>query len=70
MRNRDNRIVGLTCRAGRAVLGSAAMAADLVASGRSILFMVRVFPGNLRLGPSCCSLSTTGGQAMLLLRPC
>ena len=40
MRNRDGRIVGLTCRAGRAVLGSAAMAADLVASGSSILFMV------------------------------
>ncbi len=42
MRNRDGRIVGLTCRAGRAVPGSAAMAADLVASGKSILFMVRV----------------------------
>lgn len=41
MRNRDGRIIGLTCRAGRAVAGSAAMAADLVASGRSILFMVR-----------------------------
>ncbi|CAK0785286.1 hypothetical protein CVIRNUC_008492 [Coccomyxa viridis] len=41
MRNRDGRIVGLTCRAGRAVLGSAAMAADLVASGSSILFMGR-----------------------------
>ena len=41
MRNRDGRIVGLTCRAGRAVPGSAAMAADLVASGKSILFMVR-----------------------------
>ena len=44
MRNRDGRIVGLTCRAGRAVLGSAAMAADLVASGSSILFMVCAAP--------------------------
>ena len=44
MRNRDGRIVGLTCRAGRAVLGSAAMAAALVASGSSILFMVGAVP--------------------------
>ncbi|EIE21813.1 hypothetical protein COCSUDRAFT_53863 [Coccomyxa subellipsoidea C-169] len=41
MRNRDGRIIGLTCRAGRAVPGSADMAADLIASGRSILFMGR-----------------------------
>jgi hypothetical protein len=41
MRNRDGRIVGLTCRAGRVVTNSAAMAADLIASKRSILFMVR-----------------------------
>jgi hypothetical protein len=40
MRNRDGRIVGLTCRAGRAVPGSAAMATDLLASNRSILFLV------------------------------
>jgi hypothetical protein len=44
MRNRDGRIIGLTCRAGRAVPGSASMAADLIASGRSILFMVRCLP--------------------------
>ncbi|CAL8471648.1 g11190 [Coccomyxa elongata] len=41
MRNRDGRIIGLTCRAGRAIPGSASMAADLIASGRSILFMGR-----------------------------
>ena len=50
MRNRDGRIVGLTCRAGRAVLGSAAMAADLVASGSSILFMVGAAPQQGILG--------------------
>lgn len=44
MRNRDGRIIGLTCRAGRAIPGSAIMAADLIASGRSILFMVWLLP--------------------------
>ena len=44
MRNRDGRIIGLTCRAGRSIPGSASMAADLIASGRSILFMVRLCP--------------------------
>lgn len=61
MRNRDGRIIGLTCRAGRSVPGSAAMAADLIASGRSILFMVhsrhsRAFPEQIawHLLAQCC----------------
>ena len=41
LRNRDGRVIGLTCRAGRAVCGSAALAADLVAQGRSLLLLVR-----------------------------
>ena len=57
MRNRDGRIVGLTCRAGRSVYGSAAMAADLLASGKSILFMVRT--------PLCCPPS-----AHVIYGPC
>ncbi|KAK9845213.1 hypothetical protein WJX81_000262 [Elliptochloris bilobata] len=41
LRNRDGRVIGLTCRAGRAVCGSAALAADLVADGRSLLLLGR-----------------------------
>jgi stage III sporulation protein SpoIIIAA len=41
MRNRSGRIVGLTCRVGRAIRGSASLVADLVLSGASILFMGR-----------------------------
>ena len=44
LRNRDGGIVGLTCRVGRAVPGSAALIADLAASGRSILLLGR--PGS------------------------
>lgn len=41
MRNRMGVIVGLTCRVGRAVPGSAAMVADLVIDGHSILLLGR-----------------------------
>ena len=41
IRNRDSQIVGLTCRVGRAIAGSANMAADVVLSGRSILLLGR-----------------------------
>lgn len=41
MRNRSGRIVGLTCRVGRAIHGSAALVADLIAGGASVLFMGR-----------------------------
>ncbi|MEE8422157.1 MAG: R3H domain-containing nucleic acid-binding protein [Dehalococcoidia bacterium] len=41
MRNRRSRIVGLTCRAGRAVSGSAGVVRDLIESGRSILLLGR-----------------------------
>jgi hypothetical protein len=39
IRNRGGRIVGLTCRVGRAISGSAEMVRDLVASGGSLLLM-------------------------------
>ncbi|KAK9863911.1 hypothetical protein WJX84_011872 [Apatococcus fuscideae] len=41
IRNRDGKVIGLTCRIGRAVLGSAAIAADLARAGQSILLLGR-----------------------------
>ncbi|MEE9198930.1 MAG: R3H domain-containing nucleic acid-binding protein [Dehalococcoidia bacterium] len=41
MRNRNGRVVGLTCRVGRAVFGSMALIRDLVESGKSILLLGR-----------------------------
>jgi stage III sporulation protein SpoIIIAA len=41
MRNRVGNVVGLTCRAGRAVEGSASMVADLARAGKSILLLGR-----------------------------
>lgn len=48
LRNRGGRIVGLTCRVGRAIRGSAVLVADLVAGGASVLFMGR--PGEAEAG--------------------
>ncbi|MBN1862966.1 MAG: AAA family ATPase, partial [Dehalococcoidales bacterium] len=39
IRNRQGRIVGLTCRVGRAVFGTIKVIADLVESGKSILLL-------------------------------
>jgi stage III sporulation protein SpoIIIAA len=39
IRNREGRVVGLTCRVGRAVYGTIAIIRDLVESGSSILMM-------------------------------
>jgi len=41
IRNRAGKVVGLTCRAGRAIEGSAAMVADLATAGKSILLLGR-----------------------------
>ncbi|UCG83236.1 MAG: AAA family ATPase [Dehalococcoidia bacterium] len=41
IRNRKGRIVGLSCRVGRAVFGTIAMIRDLVESGQSILLLGR-----------------------------
>jgi stage III sporulation protein SpoIIIAA len=41
IRNRTGKIVGLTCRIGRAVFGTIEIVGDLVESGRSILIMGR-----------------------------
>ena len=41
IRNRKGRIVGLTCRIGRAVYGSIALISDLVQTGKSLLLLGR-----------------------------
>ena len=41
MRNRAGRVVGLTCRVGRAITGSAELVKDLIIEGHSILFLGR-----------------------------
>src|SRR5688572_12505178 len=41
IRNRTGRIVGLTCRIGRAVFGTIAIIRDIVESGKSILLLGR-----------------------------
>ncbi len=41
MRNRHGKIIGLTCRVGRAVFGTIGMIRDLVESGKSILLLGR-----------------------------
>src|SRR5436190_1295566 len=39
IRNRSGKVIGLTCRVGRAVLGTIAIIRDLVESGRSLLLL-------------------------------
>ncbi|KAG2437959.1 hypothetical protein HXX76_005574 [Chlamydomonas incerta] len=41
IRNRAGRVVGLTCRVGRAVPGAAALVRDLILEGRSVLLLGR-----------------------------
>ena len=41
IRNREGRVVGVTCRVGRAVFGTIGIIRDLVESGRSVLMMGR-----------------------------
>jgi stage III sporulation protein SpoIIIAA len=49
MRNRKGRVVGLTCRIGRAVLGSIALIHDIVEQGQSILILGRPGVGKTTL---------------------
>src|SRR5258708_34628788 len=49
IRNREGRIVGITCRVGRAVFGTVAIIRDIVESGRSILMMGRPGAGKTTL---------------------
>lgn len=41
IRNRRGEVIGLTCRVGRAIAGSADLVVDLITSGSSILFLGR-----------------------------
>src|SRR5438309_5771714 len=49
IRNREGRIVGITCRVGRAVFGTVAIIRDIVESGQSILMMGRPGVGKTTL---------------------
>jgi stage III sporulation protein SpoIIIAA len=49
IRNREGRIVGITCRVGRAVYGTVAIIRDIVESGHSILMMGRPGVGKTTL---------------------
>jgi stage III sporulation protein SpoIIIAA len=39
IRNRQNRVIGLTCRVGRAIPGTIDIILDIVSSNKSILFL-------------------------------
>ncbi|HEX9441642.1 MAG TPA: AAA family ATPase, partial [Roseiflexaceae bacterium] len=49
IRNRAGKVIGLTCRVGRAVLGTIAIIRDLVESGRSVLLLGRPGVGKTTL---------------------
>src|SRR5262249_57524848 len=49
IRNLEGRIVGITCRVGRAVFGTITIIRDIVESGRSILMMGRPGVGKTTL---------------------
>jgi stage III sporulation protein SpoIIIAA len=49
LRNRDGRVVGLTCRVGRAVYGTVDAVRDVVESGRSLLLLGRPGVGKTTL---------------------
>lgn len=49
IRNRDGRVVGLTCRVGRAVYGTVDIVRDIVESGQSILLLGRPGVGKTTL---------------------
>jgi stage III sporulation protein SpoIIIAA len=56
IRNRSGRIVGLTCRVGRAVTGTAAIFRDLVEGGESVLLLGRPGIGKTTMLRECARL--------------
>lgn len=72
IRNRAGRVVGLTCRVGRAILGSAAMVDDLIRRNASIL-MLGGLAGMVVLGGRgrgwCCAARCFGTRVAALAGP-
>src|SRR5437763_5875882 len=52
IRNRSGKVIGLTCRVGRAVFGTIAIIRDLIESGRSVLLLGRPGVGKCVTGDS------------------
>jgi stage III sporulation protein SpoIIIAA len=68
IRNRQGHIVGLTCRIGRAIMGSAVIIEDLILSGKSILLLGRPGIGKTTiLREASRVLSTIGGKRVVIV---
>ena len=68
IRDRQGKIVGLTCRVGRAIYGTAKIIADLLTSGRSILMLGRPGLGKTtRLRDAARLLSTTYKKRVIIV---
>ena len=68
VRNRAGKIVGLTCRVGRAVLGTIRVVEDLVTSGKSILLLGRPGVGKTTmLREAARVLADTAGKRVVIV---
>ncbi len=68
IRNRERKIVGLTCRVGRAITDSAKIIEDLILSGKSILLLGRPGIGKTTiLREASRLLSTVGGKRVVIV---
>ena len=68
IRNREKKIVGLTCRVGRAITDSAKIIEDLILSGKSILLLGRPGIGKTTiLREASRLLSTVGGKRVVIV---
>ena len=59
IRNRQGRIVGLTCRVGRAVTGTIKVIEDLITSGKSVMLLGRPGVGKTTMLREICLLYTS-----------
>ncbi|CAG9460286.1 unnamed protein product [Pedinophyceae sp. YPF-701] len=68
IRNRVGDVVGLTCRVGRSIPGSAAMVADIVQAGRSVLLLGRPGSGKTTtLRDVARMLADVGGKRVVIV---